>query len=499
MVSRIVVEVSERTGRKVFRFQPSHRPFAVQIASAQQNTSVSLARVLAAPASPPSSSLSGFALAGLVSRLPVALPVNPPLYPVPPAVETGHLKEALSPDPGPRQETPTGGSSQSSVATTRNTVSDAEATAYTEQVIEDRIRYILKRNGASYHLVEPIFDVIYRQRFDRLYTEVYGETYDTKEWTPTELDGTIATDLRRATTVFRSFAATRLTGREAEWQPRTTLEQKMSGEWYADLVDKTVASIMKQRAERFGDHTQTRVDETVPDSPVADHCAHVPEELRRAYLATNDIGSFDPKAFEGLPALFELPRWDIERSSGKEPRLNKVEVDCEKMLSYDYPAVLAHRIKMLKAEGGEPKDIRILEELKANIETVLSQERYLSSSVWEANNTARHIALEGEEGLRRAYTNSTRTFVRLLMDRPAVMEQVEYLGIPSSSASGYFTLLNDPLYRVRLEEAVTAYVMDRNSNLEEFSGASVPETDEDAGFKAGLLQKVVASFGTATA
>lgn len=493
MLSKILVQISNQSGSKVFRVQPAIRPFTIPIDNFHAvsrpviltpPTPVYIQNLSAYAIVPPQVS-SNFLLSKIAARYPVqSLPTSSIYVPKALSLQNALKKETISHEPYRNQKT----------EENRLQIPLSEGITYTHKLIRDRIKSVLKQNGITDAYVEPIFDALYNGRLDRLYREVYNKPYPGKQTTSGQPDRRILNDMGQVFRSFESFAASQLYDRGKSWQPQTVLDRKMSGEWFVDYMDRNIESIIDQ-----GNLTKMQSRETNEvDTDKANHCPHVPNLLKQAYLSTPNIDKFNSKAFEGLPALFELPRWDIERSSGLEPRLNKLEVDCETMLSYDYPAVLAHRIKMLKAEGGAAEDIRILEDLKNNIDAVLLEERYLNSSVWEANNTARYLALEGEEGLRRAYKNSVSNFVENLTQKPAVREQAEYLGLHDSMVKNYFTLVNNPHYKAKLVEAMTGYVMEKNSNLPGISGdqpaASPPK--EDTGYLGRILDQVVNSFGT---
>lgn len=502
MISKIFVEFTNVSGQRVFRVLPA-QPVVFRIGTPTENVSspgIHYAANRLEPSSSPTLLESGFFLSPVTSQLLQASPATSLHASSGRVLETDHLKKALNSGAMTDFGANTVLSEQTRLALQqKEQESEYKAMTYTRDVIRDRIEYILKKNGVSREYAEPLFDVLYHQQLGRLYTDVYGVRYSGDMWLKTDLDKRIVIDLHQAAKVFQSFAQTRL-GDGKTWIPKTDLERKMSGEWFTQFVDDTVSSIVKKgnlEGKNAAPTTGKQVSQLTDKESCG--CPDVPDELRQAYLSTPDIDQFDPKSFEGLPALFELPRWDIERTYGLEPRLNKVDVDCTTMLTYDYPAVLAHRIKMLKAEKGPSRDIKILEDLKANIDKVLLDERYLNSTVSEANNTARFLALEGEKGLARAYENSVKSYVQRLASEPAVMKQIKNLKMPDNMAQSFFTLAHDPSYREKLFEAVEAYISTGNSNLSRYSGEShIAANPAKPNFKETLLKKVVASFGTKT-
>lgn len=500
MASKIVVEFSEATGQKVFRSKPVQTFFVSadmqegRPRPSKNNESAFSVNVQNG------SQLYGnirqnFFLSSILAKVQQYVPT--PLTP-PSATETDYLHAILNTKQAAVSKDDVNRSTDT-VISMRNEEnhSKEDVRNYVRKVMGDRIKITLEKNLVSPAYAEPIFDILYNQRIEKLYTEVFGMPYRGEMWLKTDLDKRIIIEQYQATKVFESFAAKQLNNRGQEWVPASELEKKMSGEWFAEYVDETVQSIVDKgkldsREPKVSSETAEKVQTGIPDH----HCADVPEILRQAYLSTPNIEQFNSKSFEGLPALFELPKWDVERAYGVEPRLNKIEVDCKKMLDYDYPAVLSHRIKMLKAERGPSRDIQILEDLKTNIEKVTSGERYLTSSVWEANNTARFLALEGEHGLYRAYEKSIKTYSQLLRQEETQMNRMAYLQIPDNMAKNFIMLDNDPDYKKRLDEKVEAYMMDKNSNLERFSeDKRIPSDNEKQNFKDRLLNKVVESFG----
>ena len=126
--------------------------------------------------------------------------------------------------------------------------------------------------------------------------------------------------------------------------------------------------------------------------------SHVPDALYEAVANTRNIDRFDERAFEGLYGLFELPRWQVRTVHDQEPILERLEVDDDAMMGYDYNKVIDLRIQALERKGQYSREVRILRDVQSNIAKVQTDyEPTLNTSAPEAHNTAQRLVKNRHE------------------------------------------------------------------------------------------------------
>ncbi len=189
----------------------------------------------------------------------------------------------------------------------------------------------------------------------------------------------------------------------------------------------------------------------------------VPEKLWQAVVSTPGIETA-VEAFEGVPALFEMPRWEVETGVGKEPRFKRVEVDDATMLSYDYPQILAYAVDVMQRDGAGNREISALESLTENIRRVLNEPLTLSSRPSEAYYASRILVLFGVEELYAAYEKSLKDYVKWVKGTMPTDEQMRIFSIPKELEKEYTGLMADTQYEPLLTETLEARLQENTSN-----------------------------------
>lgn len=189
----------------------------------------------------------------------------------------------------------------------------------------------------------------------------------------------------------------------------------------------------------------------------------VPEKLWQAVVMTPGIEKA-AQSFEGVPALFELPRWEVETGVGKEPKFRRVEVNDRVMLSYDYPQVLTYAADALRQGGAGSGELQILESLKENIRQVLNEPLSLSSRPSEAYYAARILVLFGVEELYAAYDKSVEDYVKWAKATMKSDEQMRIFSVPQDLKREYEGVMKDPQYEPLLTKTLEDRVRDRTTN-----------------------------------
>jgi hypothetical protein len=190
---------------------------------------------------------------------------------------------------------------------------------------------------------------------------------------------------------------------------------------------------------------------------------YVPDKLWQAVVTTPDLKR-GIEAFDGLPAIFELPKWEVETGYGVEPRFKRVDVNERTMLTYDYPGMLEYAIGMLKKEHAAAADIAVLNEVMTKIQNVLDAPLSDSTRPSEAYYAARVLALFGEEELYATFLKSIQSYVNLLQNRLSYEDQMAAFGIPTEFKEEYTTLAKDPVHKETLTQRVEETVRERTTN-----------------------------------
>ena len=189
----------------------------------------------------------------------------------------------------------------------------------------------------------------------------------------------------------------------------------------------------------------------------------VPEKLWNAVVATPGIEQA-VQAYDGLPALFELPRWEVETGVGMEPRFRRVEVNESKMLSYDYPQVLTYAVEMMRRDGVGSGEIQVIQALSENISQVLNQPLTLTSRTSEAYYTSRILVLFGVDELFAAYEKSVQDYVKWVKSTKNTEEQMRIFAIPGDLKNDYRDLMAEPANAPALTRVIEDRVRERTTN-----------------------------------
>ena len=189
----------------------------------------------------------------------------------------------------------------------------------------------------------------------------------------------------------------------------------------------------------------------------------VPEKLWNAVVTTPGIENA-LQAYDGLPALFELPRWEVETGVGMEPRFRRVEVDDNRMLGYDYPQVLTYAEDMMRRDGVGNSTIAVIEALKENISQVLNQPLSLTSRASEAYYTSRILVLFGVDELFAAYDKSVQDYVKWVKGTMSTDAQMRIFAIPADLKNDYQDLMADPANEPAMTRVIEEKVLERTTN-----------------------------------
>lgn len=190
---------------------------------------------------------------------------------------------------------------------------------------------------------------------------------------------------------------------------------------------------------------------------------NVPEKLWQAVVMTPGIEKA-VEAFEGIPALFELPRWEVETGYGMEPRFNRIEINESMLLSYDYPKVLTYATDILERDNPGAGAITILKTLSQNIQKILTLPLSTATRPSEAYYASRILVLFGEEELYKAFEKSIKSYVQWVKNTMSEAEQITAFHVPKSFEAEYRKQVKAGGNETDLSRMLEKQIQERNSN-----------------------------------
>ncbi len=230
----------------------------------------------------------------------------------------------------------------------------------------------------------------------------------------------------------------------------------------------------------------------------------VPDKLWDAFADT--AGSEDQKRW--IVNLFNLPKWKTGFDNSP-PTLEKVEIDDEKMMSYDYISIINDNLKRIKADVQEStKNINIgyevqqstiykkrdeenivyLNSLKENLGKVLDYPLYTNNSKDDRSYYLDSM-FDYDTKVQHVFENKTRQYAISQLNNEKA-EAMKRAGIPLEYMPQLNKVASHSIYNDIVPE-YTTYLMAQNSNT---SGEWDPQTDMQKQMSEGWFKNYVADY-----